>query len=56
MMNTEPQIVPIPGSRKISRIRENARAVEIEMTKEEVARIDEALDTVKMSGVFGGHR
>lgn len=56
MMNKQPHIVPIPGSRKEARIRENARAAEIEMTKEEVARIDEALDTVKMSDVFGGHR
>ncbi|MDE7262824.1 MAG: aldo/keto reductase [Oscillospiraceae bacterium] len=47
-------IVPIPGSRKVERIRENAGAAEIELSAGEVAAIDEKLDHMEMSGVFGG--
>ncbi len=56
MMNKKPYIVPIPGSSKETRIRENGGAAEIKLTKEEVALIDDALDRVKMSEVFGGHK
>ena len=54
MINKKPYIVPILGSRKVERIRENAGAADIELTAEEVAAIDEKLDHMKMSGVFGG--
>ncbi len=47
-------IVPIPGSRKVERIRENAGAADIDLTAQEVAAIDEKLDHMEMSGVFGG--
>lgn len=56
MLAKRPYIVPIPGSRKESRIRENLGAADIHLTKEEVARIDSALDHMTMSQVFGGHR
>lgn len=56
MMAKRPYIVPIPGSRKLSRLKENLGAAEIELTKEEVAQIDDALDHMIMSQVFGGHR
>lgn len=56
MMAKRPYIVPIPGSRKLSRLKENLGAAEIELTKEEVAQIDDALDHMTMSQVFGGHR
>lgn len=55
MLNKKPYIVPIPGSRKIKRIQENLAAAEIELSAEEVAAIDEALDGMEMSEVFGGH-
>lgn len=55
MIAKRPYIVPIPGSRKESRIRENLGAVEIELTGEEVKEIDDALDQMTMSHVFGGH-
>lgn len=54
MINKKPYIVPIPGSRKIERIRENAGAANIVLTAEEVNAIDEKLDTMEMSQVFGG--
>lgn len=56
MLAKRPYIVPIPGSRKESRIRENIGAADIHLTKEEVSRIDDALDHMTMSQVFGGHR
>lgn len=54
MICKKPYIVPIPGSRKPERIRENAGAADIGLTKEEVAAIDEKLDGMEMSAVFGG--
>lgn len=54
MINKKPYIVPIPGSRKIERIRENAGAADIVLTAEEVNAIDEKLDSMEMSQVFGG--
>ena len=55
MMNKKPYIVPIPGSRKESRIKENFDASMIELTSEELQALDNALDNMHMSEVFGGH-
>ncbi|HJD24216.1 MAG TPA: aldo/keto reductase [Firmicutes bacterium] len=54
MLCKKPYIVPIPGSRKAERMRENAGAAEVLLSPEEVAAIDKALDTIPMSAVFGG--
>ena len=54
MLCKKPYIVPIPGSRKVDRMRENAGAAEVLLSPEEVAAIDKALDTIPMSAVFGG--
>lgn len=54
MVCKKPYIVPIPGYRKVERLQENAGAADIELTVEEVAAIDERLDHMEMSGVFGG--
>lgn len=54
MINKKPYIVPIPGSRKVSRIRENLEAGEIVLSKEEVEALDKKLDGIEMSAVFGG--
>lgn len=56
MLNKKPYIVPIPGTRKVSRLLENIGAADIEMTADEVAAIDKALDGMDMSGVFGGSK
>lgn len=55
MLAKRPYIVPIPGSRKEIRIRENLAAADIVLTREEVAKMDQALDQMPMSQVFGGH-
>lgn len=47
-------IVPIPGSRKHERMKENAEAANIKLSAEEIAKIDYTLNTIPMSEVFGG--
>lgn len=54
MLAKQPWIVPIPGTRKLDRLEENMRASEIELSAEEIKTIDEMLDTIPMSQVFGG--
>ena len=54
MLCKRPYIVPIPGSRKVERMKENAGAAEVVLSPEEVETIDKALDTIPMSAVFGG--
>ena len=52
----KPWIVPIPGTRKLERLRENAGAADVVLTPSEVSALDDALDTIHMSEVFGGSR
>ena len=54
MLCKKPYLVPIPGSRKVERMRENAGAADIRLTDAEVAQLDHILDTIPMSAVFGG--
>ena len=54
MLCKKPYIVPIPGSRKVERMRENAGAAEVVLSPEEVETMDKTLDTIPMSAVFGG--
>lgn len=54
MLAKKPYIVPIPGSRKLSRLRENAAAAEVALSDEEVDSVDRALDGMEISAVFGG--
>ena len=56
MLCKKPYIVPIPGTRKLSRLSENTGAAEILLSAEEVAAIDKALEGMEMSQVFGGSR
>ncbi len=52
----KPYIVPIPGTRKKDRLKENAKAADVRLTDEEVKALNEALNTMKMSDVFGGSK
>ena len=54
MLCKKPYILPIPGSRKVERMRENAGATEVVLSPEEVETVDKALVTSPMSAVFGG--
>ena len=54
MLCKKPYIVPIPGSRKVERMAENAGAAEVALSAVEVKALDKILDTIPMSAVFGG--
>ena len=54
MICKKPWIIPIPGSRKPERLRENLGAGEIILTPEEISDIDSRLDGMEFD-VFGGH-
>lgn len=53
MLCKKPWIVPIPGTRKADRMAENAGASEIDLSPDEVRALDDALDGMEMSAVFG---
>lgn len=54
MMNKHPWLVPIPGTRHLCRLKENAGAADIKLTTEIIQQIDASLEYMKMSEVFGG--
>lgn len=54
MLCKKPYIVPIPGTRKLTRLKENAKAADLKLTETEVSMLDEALSRIPMSAVFGG--
>lgn len=56
MLCKKPWIVPIPGTRKLERLKENAGAAEVKLTETEVQTLDDALEQIEMSEVFGGSR
>lgn len=53
MLCKKPYIIPIPGSRKLSRLKENFSAGEILLSPEEISAIDSKLGTMEFE-VFGG--
>lgn len=56
MLCKKPYIVPIPGTRKAERLKENAGAAEVELTGSELEALDCELNTMSMSEVFGGSK
>jgi aryl-alcohol dehydrogenase-like predicted oxidoreductase len=50
MLAKWPFVTPIPGSRKIERIDENLAAADVELTPDELARIEKALATMPIHG------
>ncbi len=52
MLCKKPYIIPIPGSRKEARIRENLGAKDVTLTAEEIRQMDELLDRLQMP-VYG---
>ena len=56
MINKKPWIVPIPGTRNLSRMKDNFGAADILFSQEELAAIDKTLNEMEMSDVFGGAR
>lgn len=56
MLCKKPYLVPIPGTRRLSRLLENASAADVTLSAEEVSVIDETLNSMEMSEVFGGSK
>lgn len=56
MLGKKPWIVPIPGTRHLARLKENAGAADIKLSPDEIANIDRTLDSLPMSDVFGGSK
>ena len=54
MLCKKPFIVPIPGSRKPERLKENFESANICLSQDEIAAIEERLDAMKFL-IFGGH-
>lgn len=54
LLAQSPRVIPIPGSRRIERLRENFAAAEISFTADELARIRKLLEGADFA-VFGGH-
>ena len=54
MLCKKPYIVPIPGTTKLERLAENLGAAEVALSANEVKALDNALDNMEMSDVFGG--
>ena len=55
ILSRKPYIIPIPGSRKTSRLKENLEAANVVLTKEESDSITEKLDGMEFD-IFGGHK
>lgn len=53
MINKKPYIIPIPGTRKSTRLKENLGAADIELNQAEIATIDALLEKLPMSGLYG---
>lgn len=56
MLCKKPWIVPIPGTRCLCRLKENMGAADIQLSHEEIRQIDQALQAMSMSSVFGGSK
>ena len=54
MLAKNPFLVPIPGTRNLKRLAENIQAESIHLSVEEVTEIDDMLEHIPMSQVFGG--
>jgi aryl-alcohol dehydrogenase-like predicted oxidoreductase len=50
LLAQKPWIVPIPGTTKVNRLDENIRAVDIELTTDDLGEIDEAAANIKIEG------
>lgn len=54
MINKYDFIIPIPGSRKVERLKSNFEAGNVELREEEIKVIDDKLNSMEFK-VFGGH-
>lgn len=50
LLAKKPWIVPIPGTTKLSRLKENVGSTEIQLTKEDIAEIETEASQIKVTG------
>jgi aryl-alcohol dehydrogenase-like predicted oxidoreductase len=50
LLARKPWIVPIPGTTKLHRLEENIGAADVELTADDLQRIEEALSTITVYG------
>ncbi len=50
LLAQKPWIVPIPGTTKLERVKENIGAASIELSDQELADLDQALDKIEVAG------
>jgi aryl-alcohol dehydrogenase-like predicted oxidoreductase len=50
LLARKPWIVPIPGTRKLAQLAENAAAVDVELSAADLEAVDEAAERVAVSG------
>jgi aryl-alcohol dehydrogenase-like predicted oxidoreductase len=50
LLAQKPWIVPIPGTTKLHRLDENIRAASVELTSDDLRRIDEAASNIQLQG------
>ena len=50
LLAQKPWIVPIPGTTKLPRLQENVGAAAVELTAQDLQRIDAALATITVQG------
>jgi len=50
LLAQNPWIVPIPGTTKLHRLKENAAAAEVELTEEDLREIESAASQIKVEG------
>lgn len=56
LLRRDPRIVPIPGTRKLERLRENLGAADLSLTEKEVADVSSAADEIGIAGGRGTGR
>lgn len=50
LLAKQPWIVPIPGTRRVTRLEENLGAADLELTADDIAELDQASATVQVQG------
>jgi aryl-alcohol dehydrogenase-like predicted oxidoreductase len=50
LLARKPWIVPIPGSRRLSRLEENIRAVDVKLTPDDLREIEDAMSRIEVRG------
>jgi aryl-alcohol dehydrogenase-like predicted oxidoreductase len=50
LLAQKPWIVPIPGTKKLSRLEENLAAADLELTPEDLREIDRTVSTITVHG------